>query len=190
MVRRAYVTLTNDDSQAFSTAQINSMNKTALMETVYPYGLYAQAPLGAYALLFTVQSNEENLVGLCYTPDNPKSGILRFKNLKPGEVILGNVLTQTFIKLDAEGNVVIDNANNITINAAQEINVNATTVNVTADNVNVDGNFTVTDANLTKLGQGGSSQPIARLGDQVTTVISGTPYMGTITACASVNTSI
>jgi hypothetical protein len=153
IVRRAYITLTNNDNKQFSYTQANAMNKTLDIETIYPYGLFAQAPTNSLALIFSVQGNEENLAGICYP------GSTRFKNLKEGEVLLGNTLAQTYIKLDKDGNVEIDSKAGITVTAVGTITINAPTV---------------------ILGDPGSAKNIARLDDQIKVTVDGVEYIGTI----------
>ena len=98
----------------------------------------------------------------------------RFKNLESGEVVVGNPVTQSFVKFDKDGNITIDSKKDVTINSTAEINVTS------SGSVNV-------DAPVVNLGSGGL--PIARTGDAVTVTISGTPHVGTITG-GGTNTSI
>lgn len=169
IIRRAYVTLTNADDKNCAHTQVSSMDKIMDIEAIYPYGLFAQAPLNSLALIFSIQNNEENIAGICYAATD------RFKNLKPGEVLLGNVSTGTYIKMDKEGNIEIVSKNDI--NATIDGNVNLTAQQVI-----------VNSAAIT-LGDPLTAQPMARAGDQITVNIAGTNYIGTITSGSGQNKS-
>src|SRR5690349_2108707 len=101
------------------------MDKTSDMEVIYPYGLFAQAPVNSLALVFSIQGNEENLAGIVYAYRD------RFKNLKEGEVLLGNILTGSFIKFDKDGNIEINSKKdvNVTITGNAIINAQQVTIN-------------------------------------------------------------
>lgn len=165
VVKRAYVTSVTDDSSDYPLVQITyaSPAKTATAERISPYGLYVNFPKDSQVVVFTMQANEENRACMAY------SQVDRFKNLKEGEVLVGNPSTQCFIKFDKDGNIEINSTKDINITSANDINVKATNVTVDADQVD--------------LGVGGG--PIARLGD---TVKVGTDE-GIITS-AGVNRSI
>jgi hypothetical protein len=79
-----------------------------------------------------------------YIPPN------RFKNLLPGEVQLGNTVTQAYIKFNQDGTVEIKTNSNLIINA------NSAMVNATDTTVN---------GNVNLGGTGG--QGVARIGDSV-----------------------
>lgn len=115
-IKRAYISLVGSDSNQFQTTQINYLGKTADMEVIYPYGLCANPPAGSLVLLFNVQGQEENRAGIANLPNQ------RFKNLKAGEVVVGNYLTGSYIKLLENGNIEI-NAAGGDINVTGNINV-------------------------------------------------------------------
>lgn len=161
LIKRAYITLTNDDSGQFSVTQVNSLDKTMPAEAIYPYGLYAQAPVNCLALIMSIQNDEGNLVAI------PYGSQIRIKGLKSGEVAVGNVVSKAYIKFDESGNIIINSLTN-----------GKTTVNT---DLNVSG------SHLTNLGSGG--QPIARKGDIIKVNIGGTDYFGTIETGGQ-NTSI
>lgn len=184
LIRYAYITLTYEDSKNIAYSQVESMDKVANAQMIYPYGLYANAPPDSMVLLFGVQGNEENLAGI------PYSMVGRFKGLKAGEVLLGNILTQTYIKLDDQGNIEIDSKKDINVNVSGNVSIivsgNATIsasedVNILAGNVSVNAPFTVEGTNAVSLGTGVGAKAIARTGDAIQVIISGTPYTGVIT---------
>jgi hypothetical protein len=131
MVKRAYVTLVGDDSGRYQTTQIGYLGKTADMEVIYPYGLCGNPPKNSLVLLFNVQGMEENRAGIANLLSE------RFKNLKEGEVAIGNYLTKSVIKFLENGDIEIHGTNdervtidrncNININGNCDISVNGTT---------------------------------------------------------------
>lgn len=99
IIKRAFITLAGGDNDKFQTTQINYLGKVADMEVIYPYGLCGNPPAGSLVLLFNVQGQEENKAGIANLPNQ------RFKNLKPGEVVLGNYLTGSYIKFLENGDI-------------------------------------------------------------------------------------
>lgn len=90
MIKYAIKTLAGDDSGAYPAGhkcQYNGKESQYMIMT--PYGLFSNAPKDAFLALFSVQGEESNKFGIESTPDK------RFKNLKPGEVAIGNVLSRT-----------------------------------------------------------------------------------------------
>jgi phage gp45-like len=101
IVKRAYVSNSTDDSGDYPTIQISYLSplKTAIAERISPYGLYTNLPKDIQVLVFSVQGNEENKACIGYSQTD------RFKNLKEGEVLIGNPQTQCFVKFDKDGNI-------------------------------------------------------------------------------------
>lgn len=131
MVKRAYVTLVGNDANKYQTTQISYLGKTADMEVIYPYGLCGNPPKNSLVLLFNVQGMEENRAGVANLVTE------RFKDLKEGEVAIGNYLTKSVIKFLENGDieiygknderVTIDRNSNISIAGNCSISVNGTT---------------------------------------------------------------
>ena len=143
IVKRSIVTLPGTDDGIRSGAQVSYMGNTANIETIYPYGFYANAPAGSNAILLNVQAEEENRVGFVYDV------VARFKGLKTGEVYVGNPITQAVIKFLADGSIEITTTANI---------------NVISPLTTVTGDATVT-SNVNLAGTGGPG--VARIGDLV-----------------------
>lgn len=162
LVKRCYISLAGKDNQSFATAQVSYFGKASYIETIYPYGLSANAPVNTFALVFNVMGQEENLAGIPYGSQE------RFKPLKEGEVIVGSPKTGSYVKFMSNGDIDIYSKGNININTAND-------ANITAANINFSGKV--------NLGSGGAA--IARVGDEVL-VGSST---GTITSGSSNNTS-
>ena len=166
MIKRAYVSLVHKDDKIYSYAQISYLGSTLDAETLYPYGMNANAPLNSAAVVFNIQTDEGNRVCICYTPDR------RFKDLKEGEVQIGNALTQASIMFSEDGK--------IKIVTDADIEITAPTIKLTGD-VEIVGDLSVSGS--TALGASGAA--IARVGDTVD--VGGSP--GTITSGSSTNTS-
>jgi len=185
IVKRGYVSLAGDDSGPYNLTQISYSvpDKTANAEVINPYGLYSNLPNGIQVLFFAVNNDEENRACIGYSQDD------RFKNLKEGEVLIGNPQTQAYVKFDADGNIEIQSAAEINIKASGEINIDAGDINIENGTINVTGdaelNANNVNVNATKVNLGSGGARIARLGDQVTVGAS----TGTITS-AGTNTSI
>jgi len=93
-----------------------------------------------------LNGQEENKVGIPFIPQKTlEGGEGRIKDLKPGEVFVGNVLTRAYAKFDLDGNVEVFALANITAQADGDIVATASgDVTVTATNVAISANDTVT----------------------------------------------
>jgi phage gp45-like len=209
IVKRAFITLGNDDSKTVSHCHATYLDKISPLEAIYPYGFSANAPIGGMVLVFTVGGSEANLAGIPYSQQE------RFKGLKSGEVVIGSPTSGSYIKFLANGDIEILSKQKITVNTTSDIDVNAKgNINITTDNdlnikaknIKIDsddfkltsqtmmftsGSFSfgfdtsgVFDGNGTfNFGAGGNY--IARLGDEV--IVDG--KTGTITTASSNNKS-
>jgi phage gp45-like len=150
LIKRGVVTRATDDTGQFAIAQVQWIaGKSGNVEVVYPYGVSGYAPVGSLALMFNVMGHESNRAAII---NNPK---IRFKDLKEGEVAIGNFLTRSYIKFLENGdievigvasqNVTITGDVNLTIGGNCNIiatgNINATAANLTA---NISGNADIT----------------------------------------------
>lgn len=120
MIRRARTTLPMDDSGQYPVVQATYNNKTTLVHQIQPYGFYSSPPLDSEMITWNVLGQEENKAGIA---DNSK---LRFKNLKPGEVVVGNTITRSNAFFDAEGNLNITVVNNEVVNITGNCTINVT----------------------------------------------------------------
>lgn len=166
LIKRAYLTLPDADNEQFTRAQCEYFGKTTFTETIYPYGLYANAPPGSLLLLFQVNGQEENLVGIPYNPLN------RFDSLKPGEVVVGNPATGSYVKFDLEGNIEVISKKDIKANIEGKCDITcAQDATIKAPNINLVGNVhvtgTITTSGIANFGGTGAAA-IARVGDKVT----------------------
>jgi len=181
LILRGYIDVATTDEGFYPVMSISYLGKpNVLAERVNPYGLYTNPPIDLQVLKFSVFGHEGNLAGIAYSQNT------RFKNLKEGEVLIGNEKTQAYIKLTESGN--------IEIKTTAIVKLLASTIETDADiSLNVNGNVNVNsgtgtvniEASHINLGVGGND--IARRGDAVQ-VNTGTG-IGTITG-GGVNTSI
>lgn len=157
MLKRGVVTLVNADSGKRSTAQVTSMGTTSTIETIYPYGIYAVAPQGSDVAIFNVLGGEENKVGI------PYDVAIRFKNLKAGEVIVGNPVTQSYTKFSSDGSVEVISDKDFIMTVKGKI-----TINVEGDaSITSQGNVDLIASGDVNLGGTGGAG-VARIGDAVT----------------------
>ncbi len=146
LIKRALVSLSiidNGKTQS-SGAQIKYMDNVANMETIYPYGLFSNAPVGSLVICLNNQGQEANRTGFAYSPPN------RFIGLLEGEVIVGNSVTQASIKFSNDGSITVQSNSNLIVNCKSAI--------ITAEDTTVNGNV--------NLG-GSGGQGVARIGDTV-----------------------
>ena len=95
MLLRARIVRPQEDGNAVYTLQTQALNQTYLSEVYYPYGYGASTPVeGGLSINLALSAQSENMVSLPYAPTT------RWKNLKEGEVQIGNQLLNTFIKFD------------------------------------------------------------------------------------------
>jgi len=137
LVKRAIITLPIQDNEQYQVAQIQYMGKTSTAQIINPYGLDSNMPEGSLLVVFNVQCQEENKVAI-----GNKSEI-RFKDLKPGEVVVGNPITRSNIFFEANGDITIKGTANVNINVTGNINITTPQVNLTGD-LNVTGTITAT----------------------------------------------
>jgi hypothetical protein len=101
ITKRTYITRVSTDKDLYHTAQVSYLGQTADVEVITPYGVYSNLPLNSQLLTWNVNGVEENRVSIGNTPR------FRFKNLKPGEVVLGSPQTRSRIFFSEDGSIVI-----------------------------------------------------------------------------------
>lgn len=134
LIRRGVVSRKTEDLGQFSIAQLKwGSDKVGNVEVLQPYGLSSYAPVGSLGLIFNVMGHEENRAAII---NDPKK---RFKNLKEGEVALGNFLTKSVIKFLESGDIEITGkANqNITIIGDSNLTVGGNTTITTTGNITI-----------------------------------------------------
>lgn len=200
LIKRAYITLPDDDHGNFHVAQLSYFGNATRSQIIYPYGINANAPKDTLVLVMNVQAQEENLVGIAYAQKE------RFKNLKVGEVTVGSPKTGSYVKFLENGDIEIFSNNNINLTgknvkisgetveleAIQDINLTSPDITITSgaytSTFGSGGDFEINSVNFNvnahvELGIGGAA--IARVGDTVN--VSGVD--GTITSGGTNNST-
>lgn len=147
-----------DDSGSTSVAAVDFLGQTRNVRSITPYGLYNSPVLGSNWIVLSSRANSEDLHGIGNDYKN------RPKNLIEGEVVLQNLLTGAFIKLDSFGNIDVSTENSggaitlktknssikmnqlgiINISSSENVNIDTPKqINLTANDTNVFGNFNV-----------------------------------------------
>lgn len=137
MVKRSLTTLPVNDTTEFQTGQVTYLGNTAQIELVYPYGLCSSPPLGSLVLMFNIQGQEENRAGMANLTRQ------RFKNLKEGEVAIGNYLTGSVVKFLENGDIEVTGTSDLNLTIVGAVSITAPTVSITSD-VTITGDLTVT----------------------------------------------
>lgn len=152
ILKRATVQSVNDVND-IPTMQVKYLKDVIkIVQKLGLYGICGNPPKGSSGILFPILGSDSNLVCLA---DDIKN---RFRDLKEGEVVIGNYLTKSFIKFKEDGGVEIHakyitqvaedgdislSAGNNIINTAKATNIgNPLNVN---DNVTVSKKVTATE---------------------------------------------
>ena len=120
-VKRAKLSRASKDTGNYHVAQVNYMGKACDVEILTPYGLYSNLPEDGVAVIWNVQGQEENRVGIGNTPKT------RYKQLNPGEVVVGSPLMETKMEFLNEGVIKITGKNNAVVTVDSEGNISMTT---------------------------------------------------------------
>lgn len=161
LIKRGTVTRKTADTGQFAIAQLKWISdKTGNVEVIHPYGISSYAPVGSLALMFNVMGHESNRAAIINDPKR------RFKDLKEGEVAIGNFLTRSYVKFlengdieiigTADQNITITGNSNLTVGGNCNITTTGNTTITTTGNTTIDstGNMSATvggtlDANVT-----------------------------------------
>lgn len=148
MIKRGTVSRETADNGQFSVAQVKwGSSKVGNVEVILPYGVSSYAPVGSLALMFNVMGQESNRAAII---NDPK---MRFKDLKPGEVAVGNFLTRSVIKFLENGDIEITGVAGLNVSIAGSVNIAVegdTVINTSGTTkINSTGNTTVTSPVVT-----------------------------------------
>lgn len=131
--------LSVDDSADLRFGSVSMLGKTQKVMIFSPYGLMHNPPSDSLALVWSQQGQESNGIGIA---DDPKNRTL--KDLKSGEVAIGNYLTGAYIYFDENGKCTIaaDDMdvliqNDISLEAINMTTVCSGTFEVQAVNINL-----------------------------------------------------
>ena len=124
ILKRATVQSVNDVND-IPTMQVKYLKDVIkIVQKLGLYGICGNPPKGSSGILFPILGSDSNLVCLA---DDIKN---RFRDLKEGEVVIGNYLTKSFIKFKEDGGVEI-HAKYITQVAEDgDISLSATSTNI------------------------------------------------------------
>ncbi len=114
LIKTSYLTKASKDDENFQTTQANYLGKTKNIVLVIPYGLYSNPKAQSIGLQFSVNGEEEKQFTI---PFNPYT---RFKDLKGGEVAVGNPHVSTKIYFKENGDIEIESSGNVNINGSSE----------------------------------------------------------------------
>jgi len=160
MIKYGAVSQQTDDTTPAQKVQVRTQSVERECLALYPYGFFANAPKGALAVLLNLNGQEDNKVGMPFIPQEEFEGEEgRFKDLQPGEVLVGNLLTRAFVKFDRDGHIIVEANGDVEVTATGDVSVSAGDVIIQAENA-------IVDADSVLLG-GTGGPAVARVGDSV-----------------------
>lgn len=102
MIKGTFTTNQQKDTGGFDYAvQVETGFLGTTAAVYYPYGYYANTPVGSHGILFNLNAQQENQFILPYDPKT------RFIGLQPYEVMMGNQQQKIYIRFLNNGNVEI-----------------------------------------------------------------------------------
>lgn len=142
-----------DDKSDFPTMQVKYLKDVIkIVQKLGIYGVCSNPPKGSNGILFPILGSDSNIACLA---DDIKN---RFKDLKEGELVVGNYLTKAFIKFSQDGGIEIHakyikhiaDEGDISMTASGNITNKAASTNISnpvvvSDNVTVAKSVTVSD---------------------------------------------
>lgn len=177
-VKFAVITANTDDSTDIQFMQVKVDEVARHVASLYPYGLFSNAPLGSLVVALNIKGHEENKVGIPMRASED-----RFKDLEPGETVFGNVISRSHIKILNNGDIEVTSLGNIVATATGNIeatadgDIEATAggdITITASGkVDITATSTVT-VNAPQVDLGGSGGfPVAQIGVSQVVIPSG-----------------
>jgi len=110
MIKRCRI-VSVDDTQDLRMGYISFLGKRQKAYIFTPYGLDHNPPSNSDGFCFALQGKESNMIGLFDSPETRK------KNLKAGEVAVGNTVTGSFVFFKENGDIDIFSNGNVNINS-------------------------------------------------------------------------
>ena len=155
MIKRCVLTKTSKDKTDYQIVQVQFLGHVGDVESVVPYGLSNNPPLDSTGLMFNVQGNADNRAAFFNLPQE------RFKELKPGEVQIGNFITKSSVKfpndkailINSLGEIEIISAGKLTVTTTGDVSITATgnvslesvqAVTIKAPTITLDGDVIIT----------------------------------------------
>lgn len=146
IVKRARLSLVGDDDLPFAQSQAEFSGTTADYQALWPYGIHANAPVDSHLVLFQNEGKADDIFGFATAP------ALRQKNLRSGEVVIGNFVKgcKLFFNEDGDLIVTVPGDHEVTVSGNVTINVSGTAditvdgdVTMTAPNTEINSNVTI-----------------------------------------------
>lgn len=109
LIRIGNIVRPDSDDGLDSIAQIDYNGKTMNAVLVLPYGVSANAPRGANAVLLSNNGSTQDVIAIPFYAEN------RFRDLKEWEVQIGNYKVKSSIHFKDDGTLVIDSPGNVEI---------------------------------------------------------------------------
>ncbi len=166
LIRRCFVSGGSVDDKDYQTAQVSAYGKPVNADVLNLYGIASNVPENAPGVLFLTNAQEDNRFAIL--GNSPE---WRPRNLKSGELVIGNFITGDVVRfletgieivgnkdldVNITGNVNVNVTGETTINSTGNVSVNtsgvldvlaSSTINLTAPNVNCTvNNFNITAA--------------------------------------------
>ena len=132
IIRLGRVTSSGADDESLPKQQYGYHGKLGNAIPIYPYGFHAIADGESYALIMILNGNNNERVSI------PTSMLKRPKG-NPGEVFLYHPNSGTEIKLDNDGNVIVNSTGNVQVNSPDLVRITSPVVEIVGD-LDVSGN--------------------------------------------------
>lgn len=163
MIKSGALTKVGTDDGPVPISQIKYDDRILDFYEVTPYSVYSKCPAGtdSWVSHFAYNNAEKNRAGIANVFTT------RYKNLKEGEAIHGNVLTgtNTYYKENGDLNITVTNDEVVNISGDSTVNVTGNSTVTVSGNVtiNVTGNASVTVGGTTTLASTGNFSVTAPL---------------------------
>lgn len=126
MIKHGYISTYNSDTGGFPRCYVTVNNREKQATRFSPYGLDTNPPNKSFAVCMNMNGNESNSLVLS------QDVIDRKKDLKEGEVVVHNTLTNSYIFFKENGDMEVVGPNNRTTTIASD------------DTITIDGNADIT----------------------------------------------
>lgn len=142
VVRRVIVVSVNKDDKNTQTVRVSYFGKVINVDLFNSYGVASNPPKDGMGVMFEVEGQTDNRIAMIGTPTG-----IRIKELKEGEVVIGNFKNGTVVRfLDDTMDVIAPNTLNINVTGnatitAPQVDIDSPQVNMTGD-LDVDGVIT------------------------------------------------
>ena len=146
MIRRCFVSGNSVDDKEYQIAQVQAYRKTVNADVLMSYGIAANVPQSAPGILFLTNGMDDNRFVIL-----GNSPAWRPRNLKSGELVIGNFITGDVVKF-LEDKIEILGSNDLDVNITGDVNVTIggdANIDVGGDaNITAAGNLTIDAATI------------------------------------------